>query len=233
MAWHVSVLTLFPEMFPGFLGVSLAGKALRNGLWSYNTYDLRHYGLGRHQAVDDTPFGGGAGMVMRVDVLDNALSHVGYPKDRPLIYLTPRGEPLTQKKVRQYAAAPGLTILCGRYEGVDERIFSCHDMELVSVGDFVLSGGEGAALVMMDACIRLLSGVMGGEESADEESFSEGLLEYPQYTRPAEWKGMSVPDILVSGNHRAIRAWRRQEAEKITQLKRPDLWQAYISRSVK
>lgn len=229
MTWHVSLLTLFPEMFPGMLEFSLAGKALEAGIWSYKAHSLRDFGLGRHKNIDDTPFGGGAGMVMRVDVLDQAIEAMGLSEQVPLIYFTPRGKPLTQDDVIHYARLPKVGLICGRYEGVDERIFGRYPIKMVSIGDYILSGGEVASMVFMDACIRLLPGVMGASDSADEESFADGLLEYPHYTRPYEWKGETVPDILLSGHHQKIRQWRQSEAENLTRLNRPDLWQAYIS----
>lgn len=223
MTWQASVLTLFPEVFPGVLGVSLAGRALERGVWGLDVRDIRAGGVGRHRAVDDTPFGGGAGMVMRADVLDAA---IGEDDGRPLIYLSPRGAPLTQKRVRALAAGTGVRLVCGRYEGVDQRVLDARGVEEVSVGDYVLSGGEVAAMALLDACVRLLPGVMGAAESAEEESFSDGLLEYPQYTRPAEWQGRTVPEVLLSGHHGAIAAWRRAQSEQITQARRPDLWRA-------
>jgi tRNA (guanine37-N1)-methyltransferase len=231
MSWHATVLTLFPEMFPGPLGASLAGRALEDGLWHIETHDIRAHGLGRHRNVDDTPFGGGAGMVMRPDVIASALAaHSGAEDVRPLIYLTPRGRLLTQADAARWAAGPGLVLLCGRYEGLDQRIIEASGAEEISVGDYVLSGGEPAALVLLDACLRLLPGVMGGSDSAAEESFTDGLLEYPHYTRPAEWEGRTVPSVLLSGDHAAIRAWRRAQAEEATRLRRPDLWATHLSR---
>lgn len=227
MSFHASVITLFPEMFPGPLGQSLAGRALEAGIWSLDCVDLRAFGQGRHRAVDDTPFGGGAGMVMRPDVLDAAIASVA--DHRPLIALTPRGTPLTQSRVRQLAAGDGVILLCGRYEGFDQRALDARGAEEISIGDYVLSGGEIAALALLDAAIRLLPGVMGAADSADEESFSETLLEYPHYTRPAEWQDRAVPDILLSGHHQAITAWRRGEAETITRARRPDLWARHIA----
>lgn len=233
MTWRASVLTLFPAMFPGPLGQSLAGRGLAEGAWSLDTRDIRESATDRHRKVDDTPFGGGAGMVMRPDVLDAALA--GCADDRPMIYLTPRGLPLTQARVRTLAAGPGVVLLCGRFEGVDERLIEARALEEVSIGDYVLSGGEPAALVLLDACVRLLPGVMGAAESSHEESFSPGplagLLEYPHYTRPAEWHGRAVPEILLSGHHAAVAAWRLAEAERITRQRRPDLWAAYHTRA--
>jgi tRNA (guanine37-N1)-methyltransferase len=225
--WRASVLTLFPDAFPGPLGHSLAGRALERGLWSLAARDIRGFATDRHRSVDDTPFGGGAGMVMRADVVDAAIAAVA--DDRPGLCLTPRGRPLTQELVRAWASGPGVVLLCGRYEGVDQRVVEARGLTEISVGDYVLSGGELAAMVLIDACVRLLPGVMGAAESADEESFSAGLLEYPHYTRPAEWQGRRVPDVLLSGHHEAVAAWRRQEAERITRERRPDLWNAYHS----
>ncbi len=224
MTWHATVLTLFPGMFPGPLGQSLAGRALAAGLWRLNVQDIRDAATDRHRTVDDTPFGGGAGMVMRPDVLDAAL---GASDGRPVLYMTPRGQRLSQARVRALAAGPGATLICGRYEGVDQRVLDARAVEEVSIGDYVLSGGELATLVLLDACVRLLPGVMGADASADEESFSAGLLEYPHYTRPADWHGRRVPDVLLSGNHAAIAAWRRTQAEDATRQRRPDLWQAH------
>ncbi|MFT8563723.1 tRNA (guanosine(37)-N1)-methyltransferase TrmD [Acetobacter orientalis] len=233
MSWQATVLTLFPEMFPGPLGLSLAGRALDGGVWSCATHDLRQHGLGRHRAVDDTPFGGGAGMVIRADVADAALSAIDAPQDMPRVFLTPRGYPLRQKDVSRYAQGPGVVLICGRFEGVDERVLKAHSVEQVSIGDYVLSGGETAALVLLDACVRLLPGVMGSDASGVEESFSDGLLEYPHYTRPATWQGQDVPEVLLSGNHAAIAAWRQKQAEEITRERRPDLWSAWLARREK
>ncbi len=227
MTWRATVLTLFPAMFPGPLSQSLAGRALEQGVWSLDAQDLRAHGLGRHRNVDDTPFGGGAGMVMRPEVVDAALAAAD--DGRPSVALTPRGAPLTQARVRDLAAGPGVVLLCGRYEGFDQRALDARGVEEISIGDYVLSGGEPAALVLLDACIRLLPGVMGAAESAEEESFSAGLLEYPHYTRPAEWAGRAVPEVLLSGHHAEITAWRRAEAERVTRERRPDLWLAHQS----
>ena len=227
MTWRASVLTLFPAMFPGPLGLSLAGRALEQATWSLDVHDIRDAATDKHRTVDDTPFGGGAGMVMRPDILDRALASVD--DGRPTIVLTPRGTPLTQGKIRDLAAGPGVVLLCGRYEGFDQRVIEARNLTEISIGDFVLSGGEPAAIVLLDACIRLLPGVMGAAASADEESFADHLLEYPHYTRPAEWQGRAVPETLLSGNHAAIAAWRRQQAEAITRSRRPDLWAAYQS----
>jgi tRNA (guanine37-N1)-methyltransferase len=228
MSWHATVLTLFPEMFPGPLGLSLAGRALRDDVWRMEARQIREHGLGRHRQVDDTPAGGGAGMVLRPDVLDAAIE-AAEPGERPLLVMTPRGTPLTQARVREWAAGPGLVILCGRYEGIDQRVIEARNMQEVSLCDAVLSGGELAALTILDACIRLLPGVMGGAESAVEESFSAGLLEYPQYTRPAEWSGREIPSVLLSGNHAEVARWRREQAEKVTESRRPDLWDAFLA----
>ena len=227
MTWRASVLTLFPEMLPGPLGRSLAGRALARGLWTLDAHDMRADGLGPHRSVDDTPFGGGAGMVMRPDVVDAAIAAVA--DGRPLIYLTPRGRPFRQDDARRLATGPGVILLCGRYEGVDQRVIEARAAEEISIGDYVLSGGELPALVLLDACVRLLPGVMGAAESAVEESFAAGLLEYPHYTRPAEWQGRAVPEVLLGGNHAAIAAWRRARAEETTRTRRPDLWAQHIA----
>jgi tRNA (guanine37-N1)-methyltransferase len=224
--WRAGVLTLFPEMFPGPLGASLAGRALEAGIWSLDVRDIRDFAGDRHRSVDDTPFGGGAGMVLRPDVVDAALADAA--DARPLIFLTPRGRPLTQAMVQGWSAGPGLVLLCGRYEGVDQRVIEARALQEVSLGDFVLSGGEIAAMALLDACVRLLPGVMGAAASAEEESFTAGLLEYPHYTRPAEWQGRRVPEVLLSGHHGAIAAWRRTEAERITRERRPDLWAKHV-----
>jgi len=223
-SWRATVLTLFPEMFPGPLGVSLVGQALDAGLWSLATLPLREFGIGRHRAVDDTPAGGGAGMVMRADVLAAAIDHArtGEP-DAPLIYLSPRGEPLSQPLAAELAEGPGVMLLAGRFEGVDERVIAGRNMREISIGDYVLSGGEIAAMVLIDACVRLLPGVIGATSSLSEESFEGGLLEYPQYTKPREWEGRSIPEVLLSGDHKRIADWRRAQAERITAERRPDL----------
>jgi tRNA (guanine37-N1)-methyltransferase len=223
--WRASVLSLFPEVFPGPLGHSLAGRALERGIWSLGVHDIRAHATDRHRTVDDTPFGGGAGMVMRPDVLDAALASVA--DNRPALYLTPRGAPLTQARVRRLADGPGVVLLCGRYEGIDQRVIEARGLIEVTIGDYVLAGGELPAMVLLDACVRLLPGVMGAAESAEDESFSGALLEYPHYTRPAEWQGRRVPDVLLSGHHAAIAAWRRQQSEAITRERRPDLWAAH------
>ena len=227
MTWRATVLTIFPDMFPGPLGQSLAGRALERGVWSLEARDIRAAATDRHAKVDDTPFGGGAGMVMRPDVLSAALA--GVADERPAIFLTPRGRPLTQATIHRLAAGVGIMLLCGRYEGVDQRAIDAAGLEEISVGDYVLSGGEPAAIVLLDACVRLLPGVMGAAASAMEESFSSGLLEYPHYTRPADWQGRRVPEVLLSGHHAAVAAWRRAEAERITRERRPDLWAAYTT----
>ena len=228
MTWRASVLTLFPEMFPGPLGNSLAGRALAEGVWDLQAIDIRDFATDRHRSVDDVPFGGGAGMVLRPDVVDAALASVDLA-GRAAICLTPRGRLLTQERVRGLAERPGVVLLCGRYEGIDQRVIEVRRLEEISIGDYVLSGGEPAALVLLDACVRLLPGVMGAAASAGEESFSGGLLEYPHYTRPAEWNGRAVPEVLLSGHHAAIAAWRRAESERATRDRRPDLWAAYRS----
>ncbi|HQT85322.1 MAG: tRNA (guanosine(37)-N1)-methyltransferase TrmD [Acidiphilium sp. 37-64-53] len=227
MSFRATILTLFPEMFPGPLGHSLAGRALGDAIWSLDCVNIRDFGQGRHRAVDDTPFGGGAGMVMRPDVLDAAIASVA--DHRSLIALTPRGKPLTQARVKTLAASPGVILLCGRYEGFDQRVLDARNAEEISIGDYVLAGGEIASLALLDATIRLLPGVMGAAESAEDESFSAPLLEYPHYTRPADWNGHAVPDILLSGNHQSIAAWRRAGAETITKTRRPDLWAHHIA----
>ena len=221
MTWAATILTLYPEMFPGPLGMSLAGKALADGIWSLDTVQIRDFATDRHRSVDDTPAGGGAGMVMRADVLAAALDSVR--DDRPKLVMSPRGRPLDQPYVRELSAGPGVTILCGRFEGIDERLFEARPLIPVSVGDYVLSGGEPAALILLDACIRLLPGVMGAPSSGEEESFESGLLEYPHYTRPVEWEGRRIPEVLRSGDHAKIAAWRRQQAESETRSRRPDL----------
>jgi tRNA (guanine37-N1)-methyltransferase len=230
-SWSAMVITLFPEMFPGPLGHSLAGKALEDGIWALETVDIRDFARDKHRTVDDAPFGGGPGMVMRPDVVDAALAaaveRMPQSSEAPLIYLTPRGAPLCQARVKQLAAEPGVILLCGRYEGVDERVLKARNMEEISLGDYLLSGGEPAALALIDACVRLLPNVMGSEESLVEESFEDGLIEYPQFTRPQTWQGQPVPDVLTSGHHEKIKAWRRAQAEAITKERRPDLWARY------
>jgi tRNA (guanine37-N1)-methyltransferase len=225
MTFAATVLTLYPEMFPGPLGISLAGRALSEGKWSLDAVQIRDFATDRHRSVDDTPAGGGAGMVMRADILARAVDSVS--GDRPLLAMTPRGAPLTQARVRTLAEGPGVAILCGRFEGIDERLFEGRAIEQVSIGDYVLSGGEVAALVLLDACIRLLPGVMGAASSGDDESFETGLLEYPQYTRPAIWEGRTIPEVLRSGDHAAVDAWRKSRSEADTRLRRPDLWERH------
>ena len=226
MPFAVRVLTIFPEMFPGPVGRSLAGRALEDGLWSLETVDIRDFARDKHRSVDDTPFGGGAGMVMRPDVIGDALAAAS-DVEAPLIYLSPRGRLLDQARVRALASGPGMSLLCGRFEGVDERVLEAHEIEEVSLGDFVLSGGEPAAIALIDACVRLLPGVVGQADSLAEESFADGLLEYPHYTRPREWRGRRVPDVLLSGHHERVREWRLAEAERSTRERRPDLWRRY------
>jgi tRNA (guanine37-N1)-methyltransferase len=231
-AWLARIITLFPEAFPGTLGLSLTGKALAEGLWALETIDLRPFGIGRHRNVDDTPAGGGAGMVLRADVVAKALDQaaIGTPPDRarwPVVYLSPRGRPFDQATARSWAGAEGITMLCGRFEGVDQRVLDHYAVEEVSLGDFVLTGGEIAAQAMIDATVRLLPGVLGNASSTEEESHSHGLLEHPQYTRPAVWEGREVPAVLTSGNHAEVAKWRRAEAERLTRERRPDLWSSH------
>jgi tRNA (guanine37-N1)-methyltransferase len=223
--WRASVLTIFPELFPGPLGASLAGRALGQKIWSCEAIDIRDFAADKHRSVDDTPAGGGPGMVMRADVLARAIDHAAPVNDhRPRILLTPRGRPLTQARVRELAQAPGVVLVCGRFEGVDERAIETRSLEEISIGDYVLSGGEIAAFVLIDACVRLLPGVMGKEASHAEESFEAGLLEYPHYTKPQEFEGRPIPEVLNSGHHGKVAAWRREQAEKTTRERRPDLW---------
>ncbi|HEY1542785.1 MAG TPA: tRNA (guanosine(37)-N1)-methyltransferase TrmD [Xanthobacteraceae bacterium] len=223
--WRASVITIFPEMFPGPLGVSLAGKAQQKGIWALDAVDLRDHARDKHRTVDDTPAGGGPGMVMKADVVARAIDAVA-TDERPRLLMSPRGAPLTQGRVATLAQGQGVVLLCGRFEGVDERVIAGRNLEEISVGDYVLSGGEIAAMALIDACVRLLPGVMGAEGSAAEESFAEGLLEYPQYTRPQIWEGQPIPEVLVSGDHAKVAAWRQAEAERLTALRRPDLWAA-------
>jgi tRNA (guanine37-N1)-methyltransferase len=226
--WRVTVMTLFPEMFPGLLGHSLAGKALAAGIWALETVDIRDFASDKHRSVDDAPFGGGPGMVLMPEVVDRAI-RARHRGPAPVVYLTPRGRRLDQAMVRGYAARTSLTLLCGRFEGVDERVLEAHGVEEVSLGDFVLSGGEPAAQALIDAAVRLLPGVVGAEETLEEESFERGLLEYPHYTRPAEWQGRKVPEVLISGHHEKVKTWRRSQAEAATKARRPDLWQRYLA----
>jgi tRNA (guanine37-N1)-methyltransferase len=222
--WRATVLTLFPDMFPGPLGVSLAGKALATGLWALEARDIRDSATDKHRSVDDTPAGGGPGMVLRADILAAAIDAVDIAADRPRLLMSPRGRPLTQSMVRELADGHGPLIVCGRFEGVDQRVIEARNLEEVSIGDYVLSGGEIAAMALIDACVRLLPGVMGKAESAAEESFSSPLLEYPQYTRPQSFEGRAIPEILASGDHAKVAAWRKAEAEALTRARRPDLW---------
>jgi tRNA (guanine37-N1)-methyltransferase len=224
--WRATVLTIFPEMFPGPLGVSLAGKALATGLWALEAHDIRQHATDRHHTVDDTPAGGGPGLVMKADVLARAIDAAANDR-RPRLLMSPRGVPLTQARVTELSQGEGVVVLCGRYEGVDERLIAARSLEEVSIGDYVLSGGEIAALALIDACVRLIPGVMGQEASGAEESFADGLLEYPQYTRPAVFEGLPIPEVLTGGDHAKVRAWRRAEAERLTRERRPDLWAAY------
>jgi len=231
MPWAATVLTLFEEMFPGSLGHSLAGQGLKDGIWTLETLDIRSFASDKHRSVDDTPFGGGPGMVMRADVVDAAIEKIKAQNPvRPLIYLSPRGRPLDQKRVRELAMGPGLMLLCGRYEGVDDRLLEVHEIQEASLGDFILSGGEPAAIAMIDACVRLLPGIMGSNASVVEESFERGLLEYPHYTRPKEWRGIAVPEVLLSGHHEKIKEWKKRQSEEITKERRPDLWGRYVKK---
>jgi tRNA (guanine37-N1)-methyltransferase len=229
MTFRAQILTLYPEMFPGPLGISLAGRALEEGTWSCSPIHIRDFASDKHRTVDDTPAGGGAGMVLRADILSAAVEHAaGLHPNVPILAMTPRGKPITQARIRELATGSGVTVLCGRFEGFDERLFDAHpEIEQVSMGDIILSGGEIGALMLLDACIRLLPGVMGASSSGDEESFEKGLLEYPHYTRPNDWEGRMIPEVLRSGDHAKIAAWRKQQAEEITRLRRPDLWGRY------
>ena len=227
--WKVDILTIFPEMFPGPLGLSIAGKALERALWTFEATDIREFASDRHKTVDDTPCGGGPGMVMRADVIDSALSSISEIGDRPVVYLTPRGKTFDQQMAKDFANGPGIVFVCGRYEGIDERFLDMHEPYQVSLGDFVLSGGEPAAIAIIDSCIRLIPGILGDVDSLSEESFERGLLEYPHYTRPQVWRGRSVPEVLLSGHHKKISAWRREQSERLTRNHRPDLWSAYIA----
>jgi len=226
MTWRATVLTLFPEMFPGPLGVSLAGKALASGLWELEARDIRTSATDKHRSVDDTPAGGGPGMVLRADVLAAAIDAADAGHSRPRLLMSPRGRPLTQSQVKELATGPGPLVVCGRFEGVDQRVIEARNLDEVSIGDYVLSGGEIAAMALIDACVRLLPGVMGKQASGEDESFSEGLLEYPQFTRPQDFEGRTIPEILISGDHAKVAAWRRSEAEALTRARRPDLWAA-------
>jgi tRNA (guanine37-N1)-methyltransferase len=229
--WRATILTLFPDMFPGPLGSSLAGKALAAGVWGIETIDIRTHTTDKHRSVDDTPAGGGPGMVMRADVLARAIDAATSPDNvRARLLMSARGRPLTQERVAALAQGPGAVLVCGRFEGVDERVIAARNLEEISVGDYVLSGGEIAAFALLDACVRLLPGVMGSEASGHEESFTQGLLEYPQYTRPQVWEGCPIPEVLTCGDHGRVAAWRRAEAERLTQERRPDLWSAYLCR---
>ncbi|MFN5405439.1 tRNA (guanosine(37)-N1)-methyltransferase TrmD [Bradyrhizobium sp.] len=228
--WRATVLTVFPEMFPGPLGVSLAGRALMGGIWSLEARDIRASATDKHRSVDDTPAGGGPGMVLRADVLAAAIDAADVAPERPRLLMSPRGRPLTQAAVRDLAAGPGPLIVCGRFEGIDQRVIDARELIEVSIGDYVLSGGEIAALVLIDACVRLLPGVMGKLESGTDESFSDGLLEYPQYTRPQLFEGRTIPDVLTSGDHAKVAAWRRSQSEALTQARRPDLWAEWQTR---
>jgi len=227
--WRASVLTIFPEMFPGPLAVSLSGKALAAGSWSLEIVDIRDFATDKHRSVDDTPAGGGPGMVMKPDVLARAIDATATDA-RPRLLLSPRGMPLTQGRVEALCRGPGAMLVCGRFEGIDERVIAGRGLEEVSIGDYVLSGGEIAAMTLIDACVRLLPGVMGAPDSAADESFAEGLLEYPQYTRPQSWEGRPIPEVLISGDHAKVAAWRRAEAERLTRERRPDLWAAFLQR---
>jgi tRNA (guanine37-N1)-methyltransferase len=232
MTWQATVLTIFPEMFPGALGLSLAGKALGEGKWALATIDIRDFATEKHRSIDDTPAGGGAGMVMRADIAAAAIDagRARMTVRAPTIYLSPRGTPLTQARLRELAAGPGMLLLCGRFEGVDQRALDAREVEEISIGDYVLSGGEPAAQVLIDACVRLLPGVAGNEVSLAEESFASGLLEYPHYTRPRNFEGRTIPDVLLSGDHEKIAKWRREQAEKVTKERRADLWEKWKKR---
>lgn len=232
MSWHASVITVQPEMFPGPLGMALSGKALAEKKWSIDAVDLRKFSTTRYGSVDDTPAGGGPGMVMRADFVAAAVDSV-VRQGRPLILLSPRGVPFTQARARELARGPGAVLVCGRYEGIDERVIEARNMIEISMGDFVLSGGELAAMALIDACVRLLPGVVGDEQSLEDESFEDGLLEYPQYTRPPAWEGREIPSILMSGHHQRIREWRRERAIELTKARRPDMWDAYLKRAPK
>ncbi|MFY9287787.1 MAG: tRNA (guanosine(37)-N1)-methyltransferase TrmD [Alphaproteobacteria bacterium] len=233
--WQAQILTLFPEAFPGILGTSLPGKALKDGIWALETLDIRSFASDKHASVDDTPYGGGAGMVMRPDVIDAAIkgAEAKFGKPARKIYLSPRGQVLDQALVKELVKTSSVLLLCGRYEGVDQRVIDAQGLEEVSLGDFVLAGGEVAAMTLLEACVRLLPGVLGNAATTHEESFEEGLLEYPHYTRPANWQGVAVPEVLVSGHHEKVKAWRQAKAIEITQMRRPDLYQQYQARKTK
>ena len=222
MTWSADILTLYPEMFPGPLDKSLSGKALEKGIWNLNIFDLKDYGLGPHKSVDEKPSGGGPGMVLRADVLDSAINDC-FKKDRPMIYFSPKGKPLDQEMIEKFSIIKGVSIICGHFEGIDQRIIDMHDIEEISVGDYILSGGEIATIVFLDSLVRLLPNVLGNGDSKKIESFTDGLLEYPQYTKPNEFKGMKIPDILLSGNHKAIKEWQENQSLSLTKLRRPDL----------
>ena len=222
MTWSADVLTLYPEMFPGPLGKSLSGKALKKGIWSLNIYDLKEYGLGPHKSVDEKPSGGGPGMVLSADVIDTAINNC-FKKDRPLIYFSPKGRPLNQDTIEKFSSTKGVSIICGHFEGIDQRVIDLHDIEEISIGDYILSGGEIATIVFLDSLVRLLPDVLGNNNSKKIETFTDGLLEYPQYTKPNEFKGMKIPDILLSGNHKVIKEWQKNQALSLTKLRRPDL----------
>ena len=228
-SWKASVITLFPDVFPGVLGASIIGNAKKSDIWQLETVDIRDFSVNRHRTVDSPPSGGGPGMVLKPDVAAKAIDSVAMSNDRPIIYLTPRGKPLTQKKVRELANGKGVIILCGRFEGVDQRVIEARQMEEISIGDYILAGGELAAQVLIEACVRLLPGVLGRAQSAENESFENGLLEYPLYTKPRQFEGRDIPDILLSGDHKKIACWRNERSKEITKARRTDLWQEYIN----
>ena len=228
-SWKASVITLFPDVFPGVLGASIIGNAEKSDIWELETVDIRDFSVNRHRTVDSPPSGGGPGMVLKPDVAAKAIDSVAMSNDRPIIYLTPRGRPLTQKRVKELASGKGVVILCGRFEGVDQRVIESRQMEEISIGDYILAGGELAAQVMIEACVRLLPGVLGGAQSAENESFENGLLEYPLYTKPREFEGRDIPEVLLSGDHKKITCWRIERSKEITKARRTDLWQEYIN----